>query len=302
MIACGGVGYRGRFAPSPTGPLHQGSLVAALASYLDARAHSGTWLVRIEDVDELRTRAGAVDDILRSLEHFGMEWDEPVVYQSARREVYREIIEALLTDGAAYRCACSRSDLARTGRPGIDGPVYAGTCRQGIAKGKQGRTVRLRTEPGGMTVEDRILGTQQQDVGTQVGDFVIRRADGFTAYQLAVVVDDAEQRITDVVRGADLLVSTPRQRYLQQVLGYAPQHYAHVPLVLDPSGRKLSKSLGDAAIARKSPLQTLLDAFRFLGQKLPGPTPETLPEFWSRAIAAWRIEAVGKAHDPTDTL
>lgn len=294
--------YRGRFAPSPSGPLHFGSLVAAVASYLDARANGGAWLVRIEDVDETRTRPGAAGHILRTLESLGMTWDEEVVYQSARKALYREVTQHLLELGAAYPCACSRADLAGSARSGVEGPIYAGTCRNGIAAGKRARTVRLCTEPREIRYLDRVLGPQAQDVHAAVGDFVVHRADGFTAYQLAVVVDDQAQHITQVVRGADLLHSTARQIYLQQLLGYRTPGYAHVPLVLDSAGRKLSKSAGDAAVPGSEPMAQLLRACRFLGQDMPPPLPETLAEFWSRAIAAWRLDHIEKHDDPTDPL
>jgi glutamyl-Q tRNA(Asp) synthetase len=276
--------------------------VAGLASYLDARANDGAWLVRIEDVDETRTRRGAADHILHTLERLGMTWDEEVVYQTSRKALYRAIIQQLLDRDAAYPCACSRADIARSARNGVEGPIYAGTCRNGIAAGRRARALRLCTEPREIRYRDRVLGPQSQDVHAAVGDFVVHRADGFTAYQLAVVVDDQAQRISHVVRGADLLHSTARQIYLQQLLGYRTPEYAHVPLVLDSAGRKLSKSAGDAAISGTEPVAQLLRAYRFLGQRMPPPLPETLDEFWSRAIAGWRLDHLEARNDATHSL
>lgn len=273
-----------------------------MASYLDARAQQGEWLVRIEDVDETRTRPGAARHILSTLDQLGMHWDGEVAYQSQRKPLYHDVLETLLGTGDAYHCTCTRAEVTRAGRPGIDGPVYPGTCRAGAAPDRRARAIRLRSKPGIIAFADRIAGNQVQDVAEAVGDFVIRRADGYTAYQLAVVVDDQVQGVTDVVRGADLLVSTPRQIYLQRLLGYATPRYAHIPLVRDPAGRKLSKAAGDTAVTTADPLPQLLAAWHRLGQQLPGPLPANPDEFWTRAIAAWRIEAVETNHVTADTL
>ncbi|MCG6897771.1 MAG: tRNA glutamyl-Q(34) synthetase GluQRS [Thiocapsa sp.] len=287
----GRVDYRGRFAPSPTGPLHPGSLLTAVASYADARAHAGAWLVRIEDLDRPREVPGAADQILRTLEAFGLNWDEAVVRQSRRAAAYREALDRLDTDQLTYPCACSRAEIARNGRPGPEGPVYPGTCRDGVRVGRKAQTIRFRVPEGPIGFHDRIQGRQVQSVAESVGDFVVRRADGLPAYQLAVVVDDAWQGITHVVRGADLLLSTPRQVLLQAALGLGRPGYAHVPLVVDHQGRKLSKSLAAAPIEIRNPFPALRLAWNLLGQP---PPPADLPpgEFWTWAIPNWAISRI----------
>jgi glutamyl-Q tRNA(Asp) synthetase len=284
--------YRGRFAPSPTGSLHFGSLVAALASCLDARASRGEWLVRIEDVDQGRAVAGAADDILRTLEAVGFEWDGEVVHQRSRTARYAEALESLRRRGAAYACACSRRDVADAGNVGIEGPVYPGTCRQGLRPGGEPRVVRVRTHDDPIRFTDRVYGPQSQRLERALGDFVVRRADGFFAYQLAVVVDDADQAITRVVRGADLLSSTPRQLYLQGLLGLSSPDYAHVPVVLGADGRKLSKSDAAHPIDPREPLPALLAGWRFLGQIEEQEPPAGLAEFWAFAISRWDLGRV----------
>lgn len=257
--------YRGRFAPSPTGPLHQGSLVAAVASYLDARRRGGRWLVRMEDVDEPRCVAGAAADILRTLEAFGLEWDEPVVYQSQRKELYRGALERLKRDMWVYPCACTRREIAETA-----GELpYPGTCRNGLGPGRTARAWRVRVPAERVEFEDRRVGPKSQELEREVGDFVLLRADGYFAYQLAVVVDDAEQGITDVVRGEDLLDSTPRQIYLQRLLGYETPRYLHVPVVRNAAGEKLSKQTRAAAVDASNPGPALVEALRFLGYAPP---------------------------------
>lgn len=285
-------GYRGRFAPSPTGPLHFGSLVAALGSYLDARHHQGSWLVRMEDLDSEREVKGASSEILRALEAFGFAWDEPVIYQSRRREAYRESLEELLRRGLAYPCGCSRKEIAGIAPQGLDGPIYPGTCRGGLPPGKQARCVRLLTPDRTIEVRDRIQGPIRQNLQREVGDFVIRRADGFHAYQLAVVLDDAWQAINQAVRGADLLDSTPRQYYLQRLLKLPQPGYAHLPLAIDKAGRKLSKQHRDAPVDTRRPLDALLQALAFLGQPMPPARPLSLDDFWRWAIAEWRWQRV----------
>jgi glutamyl-Q tRNA(Asp) synthetase len=285
--------YRGRFAPSPTGPLHFGSLVAAVASHLDARAHGGEWLVRIEDLDTPRCVPGAADDILRCLEAFGMQWDGAVLYQSRRGEAYRAALDHLRRDGAIYGCACSRSEIAAAAAPGIDGPVYPGTCRNGLPARRAARAWRVRTRGARITFEDAVQGTIMQDVEHDVGDFVLHRADGLFAYQLAVVVDDAAQGITDVVRGADLLDSTPRQIWLQRLLQLPTPRYAHVPVAVNAEGEKLSKQTHAAAVDHRQPAPTLAQALTFLGQKVPadiawGP----LAELWRWARMHWRVPGI----------
>jgi len=259
----------GRFAPSPTGPLHFGSLVAALASWLDARRHGGQWLLRMEDLDPPREVPGAADAILRTLEAFGLDWDGPVLYQSTRQAAYGAALEQLRAAGLAYDCGCTRREVAEAGLPGLDGPVYPGTCRNGLPPGRQPRAVRLRTQGGLIGFTDRMQGLIRQDVGREVGDFVIRRADGYYAYQLAVVVDDAFQGVTHVVRGADLLDSTPRQILLQRLLGLPSPEYLHHPLVLTPEGEKLSKQTHAPPVDDTDPIPALRSALEFLGERVP---------------------------------
>jgi glutamyl-Q tRNA(Asp) synthetase len=290
--------YRGRFAPSPTGPLHFGSLVAALASHLDARAHGGEWLVRIEDVDQTRAVAGAADDALRTLEAFGFEWDGAVAYQSRRTDLYRAALDELRRLGVAYDCACSRRDVASTGREGAEGPIYSGRCRHGMPPGAAARAVRVRTHDAPITLTDGVYGAQSQRLATAVGDFVVRRADGYFAYQLAVVVDDAEQAITRVVRGADLLSSTPRQVYLQGLLELPTPAYAHVPLVVDARGRKLSKRDRAHPVDPGDPLGALLAGWRFLGQLADRKELASPAEFWAFAAACWDIRRVPARQPP----
>jgi len=290
--APGPLPYRGRFAPSPTGPLHLGSLVAAIGSFLDARHHHGTWLVRMEDLDQTREVPGAADAILRTLEAFGLHWDGPVVYQSARTSAYAAAIARLADLGLIYACGCSRAQIAAQGPLGIEGPVYPGTCRSGLPPGRRPRSLRWRVPAGTVAFDDRIQGPLTQDVQREIGDFVLRRADGIHAYQLAVVVDDAWQGVTQVVRGADLTTSTPRQILLQSALGLPTPAYAHLPLVVDARGRKLSKSEAALPLDPTDPLPSVLKALRHLGQPLPPERPATLAELWQWAVAAWDLARV----------
>jgi len=275
--------YRGRFAPSPTGPLHLGSLVAALASWLDARAHGGKWLIRIENIDPPRERSGAQQLQLGSLAALGLISDEPVLLQSARDQAYAVALQQLQAAGHTYFCRCTRAQRQAEGEaPG----AYAGTCRA-RGYGPPG-ALRFRVPPGRVDFEDRALGHGAQDVERAVGDMVIRRADGYWAYQLAVVVDDAFQGITDVVRGADLYDNTPRQILLQQALGLPRPRYLHLPLVVDAQGRKLSKGEGATAIVvddAPSGLAALEQAWHHLGF---APTQaHSIAHFHERAVAAW---------------
>jgi glutamyl-Q tRNA(Asp) synthetase len=298
--APGPLRYRGRFAPSPTGPLHFGSLVAAIGSFLDARHQAGSWLVRMEDLDRAREVPGAADAILGTLEAFGLHWDGPVVYQSARTGAYAEALDRLRGLGLIYPCGCSRSEIAAAGFTGPEGPIYPGTCRAGLAPERSARSIRLVVPPGLVRCVDRIQGRMEQDIAAEIGDFVLRRADGIHAYQLAVVVDDAWQGITDVVRGADLTASTPRQILLQRALGLPTPAYAHLPLVLDANGRKLSKSDAAAPVEPADPLPAALMALRHLGQAAPPETPANLDELWQWVIPAWDIRRVPA--DPSRTL
>jgi glutamyl-Q tRNA(Asp) synthetase len=298
--APGPLRYRGRFAPSPTGPLHFGSLVAAVGSFLDARHHIGSWLVRMEDLDRTREVPGASDVILHTLEAFGLHWDEAVVYQSARTGAYAEALEQLRGIGLIYPCSCSRREIAATGLLGTEGPIYPGTCRSGLAPGRPPRSLRLRVPPGVIGFVDRVQGSKAQDLASEIGDFVLRRADGIHAYQLAVVVDDAWQGVSDVVRGADLASSTPRQILLQRCLGLPTPAYTHLPLVLDARRRKLSKSDGAAPVDPADPVPAALSALRHLGQPLPPDRPANVVDLWPWAIRAWDIRRVpaGPAHAP----
>lgn len=313
--------YRGRFAPSPTGPLHFGSLIAALASHCDARKSNGEWLVRIEDVDVTRSRPGAADSILRTLERYGFEWDGPIVHQSERTALYDAALARLVELNATYPCACSRREL-ETAALGAGGErVYPGTCRDGITADRRQRRERAwRVRVAGDAVDsngeqcapadagarahplttigyhDRAMGPQSQDLLCDVGDFVVRRADGLYAYQLAVVVDDALQGVNAIVRGADLLSSTPRQIHLQRLLGYATPSYLHVPVALDANGMKLSKQTRAAPLP-EAPLPALLAAWRFLDQPPPDGGdngPGNVIEFWDHACSAWTVERLPK--------
>ena len=284
--------YRGRFAPSPTGPLHAGSLVAAVASYADALAHDGQWLVRMEDVDEGRVVPGAADSILRTLEAYGFEWYGEVWFQSRRKSRYKEVLETLNRRGLTYPCACTRKEIAAAGQPGIEGVIYPGSCRNGLPAGRQGKAIRLLTDDREICFTDRIQGRHCQVLERDLGDFVIHRADGYTAYQLAVVVDDADQGINRVVRGADLLLSTPRQIYLQNLLGFPCPEYAHIPLLLDEQGRKLSKQDKAYPLSDDHPLPALLQAWQTLGQRPPEETPDKVRNFWKWAAVNWDISRV----------
>lgn len=287
--------YRGRFAPSPTGPLHFGSLVAAIGSYLQARANGGEWLVRIEDIDPPREVPGAADDILRTLERLGLRWDGAVMYQSARRARYDDALEQLRRSGLLYACGCSRREIADSSIDGIEGPVYAGTCRGGLPPGRAERALRLRTDGARITFTDRWQGTIECALEREVGDFVLRRADGLIAYQLAVALDDAAQGITEVVRGADLLLSTPRQIHVLNALALAPPRYAHLPVVTNARGEKLSKQTGASPIAREALPPLLSRALAFLGQTVAPLDDEPLEDFWRRAVRAWRPDRVPRA-------
>jgi glutamyl-Q tRNA(Asp) synthetase len=283
--------YRGRFAPSPTGPLHFGSLVAAVGSFLQARHHGGEWCVRIEDIDPPRALAGAADDILRTLERLGMQWDGAVVYQRLRTEAYEEAIEKLRGVGALYVCGCSRSEIEDSSVRGIEGPIYPGTCRAGLAPGRAGRALRVRTDGARVRFDDRWQGALDSDLEREFGDFVVRRADGLIAYQLAVVVDDAALGVTEVVRGADLLWSTPRQLHLQRLLGLPTPRYAHLPVAVNARGEKLSKQTGAPAVAGEPALSLLGRVLAFLGQEAPAEQGE-LESFWRYAIAHWQPRRV----------
>jgi len=292
--------YIGRFAPSPSGPLHAGSLVAALASYLDARWHHGTWLVRIEDIDEGRAVPGAADGILALLDALGMHADGEIVWQSRRKALYEAAAERIAA--TTYPCGCNRREIAdsRLGFAPDGAAIYPGTCRHGLGAGRSMRSLRVRVPEAGqdeITFTDRFAGTVTQHLGTDSGDFVLKRADGFWAYQLAVVVDDIAQGVTDIVRGADLLDSTPRQIYLQRLLGAPTPRYLHVPVVRNSNGEKLSKQTGALAVTagdEPAAVAALLQAAGFLGLAL-GTAPITCRDaFWQAAVPAWGVLLAGR--------
>lgn len=280
--------YVGRFAPSPTGDLHFGSLVAAVASYLDARANDGLWRVRIENIDPPREVAGSAERILADLARFGFGVDGDVLFQSSRSQAYEESVQKLLDEGKAYWCGCTRADIPDNG-------VYPGTCREGLPGGRKPRAVRLNTQGSTVSFDDAIQGPVEARFDADIGDFVIRRADRLPAYQLAVVVDDHYQQITRVVRGADLLDSTARQIVLQQRLGLEQPEYAHLPLALDPKGEKLSKRLGSDPVSGLDPVDAISTALRHLGH--PPPTFKALPSLWRWAIDHWDLSRVPVAQD-----
>lgn len=289
--------YCGRFAPSPTGPLHFGSLVAAVGSYLDARSRGGRWLLRIEDVDTPRNVPGAAEAILATLEGFGFEWDGDVVWQSRRFRAYETLLDGLRDAGRLYPCACSRREIADSATgPSVDGGrVYPGACRNGLPPGREARAWRLRVPDAIVGRDDRVQGRIEQNLEREIGDFVLRRADGLFAYQLAVVADDAEAGVTDVVRGADLIDSTPRQIWLQQCLSVPTPRYAHLPVAVNAAGEKLSKQTLAPAVAATEGVPLLVRTLRFLGQEVPGEVARlSLREFWPWAISTWQIERVPK--------
>lgn len=287
--------YVGRFAPSPTGPLHFGSLVAAVASFLEAKAHGGKWLVRMEDLDKPREMAGAADDILRTLHGFGFEWDDQIIYQSQRTEAYEAALTALKSKNLAYPCTCSRKEIAdSSAQVGIEGKIYPKTCLIHAPAANIHAAFRVITLDKNIQFNDAIQVQNKnmfsQNLAKEIGDFVLKRADGLFAYQLAVVVDDAAQGITHIVRGGDLLDSTPRQIYLQNLLSFNTPSYAHVPIAVNANGEKLSKQTRAAPISMRLAGQQLFDALRFLGQNPPAEMQNaTLDEVWRWAKANWSL-------------
>ncbi len=280
--------YRGRFAPSPTGPLHFGSLVAAVGSYLDARSQGGEWLLRMEDLDPPREMAGAADSILKTLEAYGLYWDGPVIYQSRREQFYRASLDSLRATGNLYHCACSRSEIAEALPPDKPAGFYTGTCRNGLPPGREARSIRLRTTQTDIRFSDRLQGAQGERLADTSGDFILRRDDGLFYYQLAVVVDDAEQGITDIVRGVDLLDSTCKQIYLQQLLELPTPRYMHLPIAVNDQGEKLSKQTRARPVSCEHSSRTLCAALRFLGQPLDsGLEKAPVGEIWQWALAHW---------------
>ncbi len=282
---------RGRFAPTPSGPLHFGSVIAALGSYLQARSQQGEWLVRIDDIDRPRVQPGAADSILKSLERLGLYWDGEPVYQSRQVEKYDEVLQTLAGGGHTFACGCTRAEARG---------IYAGTCRAGLADGRQPRSLRLRVPDRDLTLTDRLSGSRSISLVREVGDFIIRRADHIVAYHLAVVVDDAEAGITEIVRGTDLLESTAPQILLQQLLDYPTPAYLHLPLALDGNNRKISKQNHAPAIAEQSAPEILWQALTFLGQ-----APATdLRQSACDDILAWAIQYwdIGKIPRHNTTL
>ena len=298
--------YRGRFAPSPTGPLHFGSLVAAIASYLEAKHHHGIWLVRMEDLDMPRTVPGAADDILQTLDIFGLHSDEPVIYQSQRTDAYQAALQQLQNSGVVYPCTCTRKEIADSAMPGIEGVIYPGTCRSNTPGSRQRQAWRAYTNPpkarqktmnGKIEFDDALQDHITQDLEHEIGDFVVKRADGLFAYQLAVVVDDAFQRITNVVRGCDLLTSTPRQIYLQLLLGLPTPQYMHLPIAVNAQGEKLSKQTRAPAVSSNNATEILLMALEFLCQKPPAELRgNSIEEILSWATTHWQPERLKGHH------
>ena len=285
----------GRFAPSPSGDLHFGSLVSAVGSYLEAKSAGGLWLLRIEDIDPPREIAGSAGRIIDDLTSLGLMPDGPVLYQSSRLDAYQEAVEHLLNTGMAFACACSRKDLPKSGR-------YPGTCRNGIASGKLPRSVRFRVNDGNSAFNDKLQGPVSESLAETCGDFIIKRADGLFAYQLAVVVDDEFQGITQVVRGADLLDSTSRQICLQEALGYHSPDYMHLPVVMSVDGKKLSKRFEADPVKHLNPAIAITRALQFLNQDPP--TGLSLHDLWQWALAHWNSDLIPREKEisPGDIL
>jgi glutamyl-Q tRNA(Asp) synthetase len=286
-------GYRGRFAPTPSGPLHFGSIVAALGSYLEARVHGGEWHLRVDDLDPPRVAAGAADEILRCLERLGFEWDGPVVWQSRRIPAYHAALHLLRQGGLVYPCACSRKEIALHAEMGGEGPVYSGACRNGMPAGREARALRLRTAGARVAFDDGVLGPQARDLEHEAGDFALYRADGVYSFQLASAVDDGELGMTHVVRGADLLESSARQIFVLQQLGLPVPRYAHLPVAVDARGEKLSKQTHAAPVDAGRGAEVLCAALRFLGHAPPAQLDRAATATVMRwAIAHWRCAAV----------
>ena len=284
--------YRGRFAPSPTGPLHFGSLIAAISSYAQARKQNGTWLVRIEDVDQPRCDATSTKLILEALEIYGMQWDENIVYQSQRDHLYQTALDILKSKNLSYDCACSRKDINVNAEYNSN-LIYPGTCKNGIKNNKQARSIRLHTNNEIINFNDKVQGYYSQNITKDVGDFIIKRADNLFAYQLAVVVDDEEQNITEVVRGSDMLDSTARQILLQQLLSYVTPQYMHIPLATTEDGNKLSKQNMAPPINIEDPRPTLISALTFLKQYPPTDLRDcNIETIWDWVINNWSIKAI----------
>lgn len=285
--------YRGRFAPTPSGPLHLGSLSTALASWLDARSRGGRWLLRIDDLDGPRCPPGAADTILRQLEVHGLHWDEAPRRQSAHLEAYRATHGELELPGLVYACRCTRAVLAAESRPGPDGAIYSGRCREVHLTCTGGLATRLRAPAGTIELSDPLQGLLRRDIASEIGDFVLRRSDGLIGYQLACVVDETAQGITAVLRGADLIGSSLRQRLLQQLLGLPSPAYVHLPVLVEPDGRKLSKQNGATALEERMPGRNLEHCLHLLGQPVDAGLP--VPDLLALATQRWRLSAVPRS-------
>jgi len=290
--------YRGRFAPTPSGPLHFGSLTTAVASYLQAKSQQGEWLVRIDDVDPPRIAEGAIESILHCLEKYGFEWDGPVFYQSKRDNAYQTAIDFLTELDLTYPCACSRKNIhaANANTPKSDPNIYPGTCRKGLQTGEKANTLRIKTDNAIVEFDDLFLGKTTQNIETEVGDFLLKRVGGYFAYHLAVAVDDAYQGITEIIRGRDLMDSTHRQIYLQKQLKLTTPRYGHLPLVIDENGYKMSKqNYNEINVLQTKPIVTLYKALLFLGQQPPSEILEgELDSLWYWALQHWRPENIPK--------
>lgn len=283
--------YVGRFAPSPSGPLHLGSLLAAVASYLQAKANNGRWLLRIEDIDPPREQAGADRIIIDALRAYGFEWDGPVIYQSHSLQRHEQLVSELLLNGNAYPCTCSRRDLANAKRSSL-GTIYPGNCRNG-SRSQGDFAIRVRTNNQPIQFCDRLQGNVVQRLETESGDFVIKRRDGLIAYHLAVVADDNEQGVTEVVRGIDLLDSTPRQIHLQNLLSFQTPHYLHIPVAENLDGQKLSKLTGATAVDTQHVGPSLVRVLQLLGQQPSrGLANASLGSIWHWAIEHWQVNAL----------
>lgn len=285
--------YVGRFAPSPTGPLHFGSMVAALGSFLQARNLDGTWLLRIEDIDPPREVPGASYQILRLLESYKLFWDNEVLYQSTRTDAYLDALSDLSSRNLLYDCGCTRKEICDAGITSRYGSVYAGICREGLKKGKQPRTLRVKTHNTPIEFADKILGPYSQTLEIDFGDFIVRRADNLFAYQLAVVVDDGEQGVTEIVRGSDLLDNTPRQIHLQRLLNIDTPSYAHLPIALNSQGQKLSKQTGARSVEDSRPQEVIISVMSFLGLEPPKELEEcSIDDILMWGIRNWDLNKV----------
>lgn len=286
--------YRGRFAPTPSGPLHFGSLVAATGSYLEARSRRGEWYLRIDDLDPPRVAPGATESILRCLEALGFEWDGPILYQSKRVAAYHAALHRLRQLGLVYPCACTRREITDSAIPGVKGAVYPGTCRDSLPPGRPARALRVRVQGIHIAFNDSLLGPQHRDLEHEVGDFIVYRADGVYAFHLASAVDDGEYSVTAVVRGADLLESSARQIHLLRLLALPVPRYVHLPVAVDQHGEKLSKQTRAAPVDPTHPLAVLQAVLRFLNQAVPDDLGgATVPELWRYATNHWDLQRVG---------